>query len=144
MIQLTRRHFLTAFGGSTLAGSLLGSWPFELDRDQDTGPERFYDLTAQWTETTLDGTRVRLRSYNGEIPGPLLETRPGETLRIRVRNQLTPYDSSAWNGDHNVPHMLNTTNLHLHGLEIMPHLFQPVGTSDPTAEMIAIRPGEEL
>jgi FtsP/CotA-like multicopper oxidase with cupredoxin domain len=142
MSRLTRRHFLTTFGGTALAGGILGPKAFRPPGDAE--PERFYDLVAQWKETTLDGTRVRLRSYNGEIPGPLLETRPGETLRIRLRNELTPYDSSTWNGNHNVPHMLNTTNLHLHGLEIMPHLFQPVGTSDPTAEMIAIHPGEEL
>ncbi|WP_457652040.1 multicopper oxidase family protein [Rhodocaloribacter sp.] len=142
MSRLTRRHFLTAFGGAALSGGILGPKAFRPPGSAE--PERFYDLVARWKETTLDGTRVRLRSYNGEIPGPLLETRPGETLRIRLRNELTPYDSSAWNGNHNVPHMLNTTNLHLHGLEIMPHLFQPVGASDPTAEMIAIHPGEEL
>ena len=57
-----------------------------------------------------------------------------------MKNDLPPYNSTAWNGDHNVPHMLGTTNLHLHGLEIMPHLFEPVGTSDPLAPMIAIGP----
>jgi FtsP/CotA-like multicopper oxidase with cupredoxin domain len=102
-----------------------------------------YELVPQWIETQLDGTPVRLRSYNGEIPGPLLETRPGETLRIRLRNELTPYDSTGWNGDHNVPHNLDYTNLHVHGMEVTPHLFQPLGTSDPMAEMIAIRSGEQ-
>jgi FtsP/CotA-like multicopper oxidase with cupredoxin domain len=102
-----------------------------------------YELVAQWIETELDGTRVRLRSYNGEVPGPLLETRPGETLRIRLRNELTPYDSTGWNGDHNVPHNLDYTNLHVHGMEVAPHLFQPLGTSDPLAEMIAVRSGEQ-
>jgi len=66
------------------------------------GPERHYELVAQWIDAELDGTPVKLRSYNGQVPGPLLETQGGETLRIRVRNDLTPYDSSGWNGDHNV------------------------------------------
>jgi FtsP/CotA-like multicopper oxidase with cupredoxin domain len=99
-------------------------------------------LRCHVKETTLDNTRVRLRAYNDKVPGPLIAVNPGETLRIRVKNELPPYDSSAWDGDHNVPHDLGTTNLHLHGMEITPHLFEPVGTSNPLAQMIAIRPGE--
>ncbi|HYO60017.1 multicopper oxidase domain-containing protein [Archangium sp.] len=36
-----------------------------------------------------------------------------------------------------------TASLHVHGLEVVPHLFEPVGTSEPTTQMIAIHPGEE-
>jgi len=43
----------------------------------------------------------------------------------------------------NVPKNYNWTNLHLHGLEIDPHLFEPQGTSDPAADYITIRPGEQ-
>jgi len=99
-------------------------------------------LKCRFKETVLDGTRVRLRAYNDQVPGPLIPVVPGQTLRIRVKNELPPYDSSAWNGDHNVPHALDTTNLHMHGMEIIPHLFEPVGTSDPLAPMIGIGPGE--
>jgi suppressor of ftsI len=72
----------------------------------------------------------------------LIKVRPGQELHIRVKNSLPPVDSSAWNGNHNVPHMFDTTNLHLHGLDIIPHLFQPVGTTNPLARMIHIMPGE--
>jgi FtsP/CotA-like multicopper oxidase with cupredoxin domain len=41
----------------------------------------------------------------------------------------------------NNPHLFNTTNLHVHGLQVVPHLFDPVGTSDPAALMVAIHPG---
>jgi FtsP/CotA-like multicopper oxidase with cupredoxin domain len=41
----------------------------------------------------------------------------------------------------NVPKNYNWTNLHLHGLEIVPHLFEPQGTSDPKAGYITIKPG---
>jgi FtsP/CotA-like multicopper oxidase with cupredoxin domain len=99
-------------------------------------------LKCRFKETVLDGTRVRLRAYNDTVPGPLISVNPGQVLNIRVKNELPPYDSSAWNGDHNVPHDLGTTNLHMHGMEIIPHLFEPVGTSDPLAPMIAIKPGE--
>jgi FtsP/CotA-like multicopper oxidase with cupredoxin domain len=44
----------------------------------------------------------------------------------------------------NNPHAFNTTNLHVHGVQVVPHLFQPVGTSDPSAMMIALNSGESL
>lgn len=101
-------------------------------------------LESAMKETVLDGHRVRLRAYNGQIPGPTITVTPGQTLRIRMKNSLPPYDSSAWNGDHNVPHDLGHTALHLHGMDVLPHLFVPVGTSDPLAPMIKIPPGEHL
>jgi FtsP/CotA-like multicopper oxidase with cupredoxin domain len=44
-----------------------------------------------------------LLSYNGQIPGPRLEARPGDTVRIRFTNRLA-----------------EPTNLHYHGLHIPP------------------------
>lgn len=43
----------------------------------------------------------------------------------------------------NMPKNYNWTNLHLHGLQITPHLFEPFGTSDPGADYLTIKPGEE-
>ena len=42
----------------------------------------------------------------------------------------------------NNPHSFNTTNLHVHGIQTIPHLYDPIGTSDPMSKMIAIEPGE--
>ena len=102
------------------------------------------DLTLEvgWKIMTIDGIQVKVRAYNNQIPGPTITTKAGVTLKIRVKNLLTPYDSSAWGHDMNVPHMLDHTNLHLHGLDIAPHIFEPLGTSDITAPMISIGPGE--
>ena len=150
-MQLNRRQFMIGMSSALVVGCQVGPGtsvtpaPGQATPPVTTGTaERQYELTAQWLETELDGTPVRLRSYNGQVPGPLLEVQPGETLRILVRNQLTHYDSSQWNGDHNVPHMFDMTNLHLHGMDVTPHLFDPVGTADPLAEMIAIHPGTEF
>lgn len=109
---------------------------------EPASPRQDVVLTCANLETTLDGKKVRLRAYNGTIPGPLIVTRPGELLNIRVENRLPPYDSAGWNGNHNVPHDISSTNLHTHGLDVRPHLFEPLGTSDPLARMIAIHPGE--
>lgn len=99
-------------------------------------------LEVKWKIITIDGIKVKVRTYNDQIPGPMITTKAGVTLKIRVKNQLTPYDSSQWGGDMNVPHMLDHTNLHLHGLDIAPHIFEPLGTSEVTAPMISIAPGE--
>ncbi len=44
----------------------------------------------------------------------------------------------------NNPNHFNTTNLHVHGIQTIPHIYDPVGTSNPTAEMIAIEPGQRF
>ena len=142
-MRTTRRAFLKTVGGGLLLLHLVPGC------DDDPGPapgQRVVDveLKVGWLRTQMGGLDVRLRSYNGTVPGPTLTIRPGDRLASRVVNELTHYDSSAWAGDHNVPHHLNTTNLHLHGLDVIPHLFDPVGTSDPLAAMIAIAPGESF
>jgi FtsP/CotA-like multicopper oxidase with cupredoxin domain len=107
-------------------------------------------LVAQWIETELDGVPVRLRSYNGIVPGPIITTRGGQSLRVVVVNELDDYvaqswtKADTWNGEHNVPHHLSNTNLHVHGLDVRPHLFEPLGTTDPSASMISIEPGSEF
>ena len=95
------------------------------------------------TEKPGDFVNCQLRAYNGRIPGPLMVIEQGQRVTINVKNALPPYtyDDKAWSGDHNVPHHLGSTNLHVHGLDVVPHLFEPVGTSDPKAPMIEIPPG---
>ena len=105
------------------------------------GGDDWIELECAMKETTLDGHRVRLRAYNDQIPGPTINVTPGQTLRVRLKNSLPPYDSSAWDGNLNVPHELGHTSLHLHGMDVVPHMFEPVGTSDPLALMIAVPPG---
>lgn len=148
MSDYSRRHFLARSGGALASAAVLGIGCVTRKTRPGSKPPPHTDggsweLEAGWTEKTLDGTRARLRAYNRSIPGPMIKARPGERLHVKVRNRLTPYDSTGWNGDHNVPHQLDTTNLHLHGLEIVPHLFEPVGTSAATADMIAIPPGAD-
>ena len=136
MDKITRRRLMLS--GATLAGGAL----FETGTRGSSSPP--IHLEAKWMERTMDGIRMKLRTYNGQVPGPLIKTRPGDTLRIRMKNSLPPVSMKGWDHNHNVPHLFNTTNLHLHGLDIAPHLFTPLGTSDPTARMIAIEPGEQL
>ncbi|KAA3664433.1 MAG: multicopper oxidase family protein [Chloroflexi bacterium] len=140
MTKVTRRDFL-AISAAGMAGMLMTSCRQPVEAPVDTAAD-FQVLEVKWKSKTLNGLKTKLRSYNDQVPGPLLTAIPGEAMRVRIVNSLTPYDSSNWTGDHNIPHDLNTTNLHVHGLDVAPHLFVPLGTSDPAAPMINVKPGE--
>ena len=62
-------------------------------------------LTAQPGRQTLSGKSVNLLSYNHQLPGPLLEARGGDTVRLTLSNALD-----------------TATNLHYHGLHISPQI----------------------
>lgn len=128
-------------------------------------------LEAQYATVELAGYKLHVRTYNGKTYGPTVETRPGETLGFKIVNKLPPNPKSAmprgpipiervdnameamdpayrgpviYTKSINMmdnPHDFNTTNLHVHGIQTVPHLFEPVGTSDPNAAMIAVEPG---
>ncbi len=58
-------------------------------------------------------------------------TGPGHTLRVKLINTLPadpPAAAPPGIDPLNNPHAFNTTNLHVHGLQVIPHLFQPPGT----------------
>eukprot|EP00957_Ditylum_brightwellii_P013114 990986-Ditylum_brightwellii.AAC.1 len=45
--------------------------------------------------------------------------------------------------DHpNIAGNFDATNLHLHGLDIEVHMFDPVGTHNPDAKHVVINPGD--
>ena len=77
-----------------------------------------------------DGTRytkeIYTRTYNGMVPGPTLRMKPGERLDIRLFNDL-PENEDEFDSimTMNLPHHLNSTNLHTHGLHV-----DPTGISD--------------
>ena len=70
--------------------------------------------------------QLYLRSYNGQPVGPTLVARPGDTLKIRLVNDLPPdipmpHCNAHGVCNHNFPHHFNTTNLHTHGLHVDPN-----------------------
>ncbi len=65
------------------------------------------------------GSRYAL-TYNGTTPGPTLRARPGDLIRLTLRNQLD-----------------RPTNLHTHGLHV-----SPSGTSDNV--FVMVEPGSEV
>ncbi|MEL7070097.1 MAG: multicopper oxidase family protein [Cyanobacteria bacterium J06581_3] len=61
------------------------------------------DLAAKPQTISIGDRPANLLTYNGQLPGPLLEAKPGDTVQLNFTNQLT-----------------QPTNIHFHGLHIPP------------------------
>ena len=131
-----------------LAGmAMLGGARTIVDAAEHGADADRYTLTVGYSERKFGEFRLRTRTYNSSLPGPLIVTRPGRNLRIAVVNGLPPNPPATpppGIDPENNPYDFNTTNLHLHGMQVIPHLFAPVGTSNPASRMIAINGGESL
>jgi suppressor of ftsI len=141
MPATTRRSFMTKTATLAALAPVLASTA--KTASAEVGGRKLV-LETRDMDMVVDGITCRVRAYNGQVPGPPIRTRPGEKMTITLKNGLAPVSSEGWNGDHNVPHGLSDTNLHFHGLDVRPHLFEPLGTLDPLAPMIAIKPGDSL
>jgi FtsP/CotA-like multicopper oxidase with cupredoxin domain len=76
-------------------------------------------LRCDYAYRDIGGKRLYLRSYEGRSPGPTLRMKPGETLKIRLINDLPPNrDMLPSNASH--PHQFNNTNFHFHGAHCSP------------------------
>jgi FtsP/CotA-like multicopper oxidase with cupredoxin domain len=77
------------------------------------------ELRVRYAYKDIGGYRLNLRTYEGDTPGPTLRVRPGDTLRIRLVNDLPP-NPDPMPADMTLPHQFNTTNLHFHGGHVSP------------------------
>jgi FtsP/CotA-like multicopper oxidase with cupredoxin domain len=75
-------------------------------------------LRCAFAYRDIGGMRLYLRSYEGGL-APTLRMKPGETLKIRLTNDLPPNrDLSPANPS--FPHQNNNTNFHFHGAHCSP------------------------
>ena len=64
-----------------------------------TGVVRSFDIVAEPTELPLvDGKSLKVWAYNGQVPGPTLRIKLGETLRVRFTNKLPQETTIHWHG----------------------------------------------
>ncbi|SEU18105.1 multicopper oxidase family protein [Stigmatella erecta] len=105
-----------------------------------------HELTVQYAthpiRRVLDDGQVQvdlvnLRSYNGKLVGPVMEVRPGDTLKVLLKNQLPFKEDMVGDHPHNGPHGSNVTNLHFHGMHV-----SPAGNSDNV--MLSIGPNQQF
>jgi FtsP/CotA-like multicopper oxidase with cupredoxin domain len=76
-------------------------------------------LRCSYSYREVGGVRLYLRSYEGGSPGPTLRMKPGETLKVRLINDLPPNRDFA-PADISNPHQFNNTNFHFHGSHASP------------------------
>jgi FtsP/CotA-like multicopper oxidase with cupredoxin domain len=75
-------------------------------------------LRCAYAYRDIGGFRLYLRSYEGGL-APTLRMKPGETLKIRLINDLPP-NRDLVPSIPSYPHQLNNTNLHFHGAHCSP------------------------
>src|SRR5262245_11554992 len=75
-------------------------------------------LRCAYTWRDIGGTRLYLRAYEGGL-GPTLRMQPGETLKIRLINDLPP-NRDVLPANLSIPHQFNNTNFHFHGAHCSP------------------------
>ncbi|MEM9504867.1 MAG: multicopper oxidase family protein, partial [Cyanobacteria bacterium P01_E01_bin.43] len=100
-----------AFLSTRCANSLTFGNPLTAFSSTDTLPTHHFSqsgllelsLQARQQPVPLGNQTATLLTYNGQVPGPILEAKTGDTVRIDFENQLA-----------------QTSNLHFHGLHIPP------------------------
>lgn len=126
--MITRRRFLqgtAAAGAGTALYALLPGYawsaltaPTAAPLQADAGPVT--NLVIARSRLDINGKIATPTVVNGSLPGPVLRYREGETVTIRVTNQLE-----------------ETSSIHWHGLIVPPDMDGVPGVSFP-----GIRPGE--
>lgn len=123
---MTRREFIACASalGATLNNGKLSPIGLPVFRRsqferafQSANGQLSIQLSAAEGWVPLAGSQARLYAFNGQVPGPLLECRPGDEVHIHFINRLG-----------------EPTNLHYHGLHI-----PPGGNADNV--MLEIPPG---
>src|SRR5215207_4453671 len=79
-------------------------WPGSFDapraEDDDEAPD-VVAVTLEAIESEVEiasGHRVRLWTYNRSLPGPTIEARVGDTIRVHLRNSLPEATTIHWHG----------------------------------------------
>jgi FtsP/CotA-like multicopper oxidase with cupredoxin domain len=110
--------------------------PFTSAVAQEPSALREFTLTAEEIDWELaPGTTVRAWAYNGQMPGPELRVREGDTVRVTLVNRLPV-----------------GTTIHWHGVDVPPAMDGPVGLSQAAVdsgesfvyEFTATNPGSRM
>src|SRR5262245_57636604 len=63
------------------------------------GESKEFDIVAApATVPLVDGGAMQVWAYNGQVPGPTLRIRLGDTLRVRFTNRLPQATTIHWHG----------------------------------------------
>lgn len=97
--QLSRRGFLQAAGaGLFLLGADKGGDAWAQSQPQTVLTGSHFDLQIGEAPFNFTGRKRIGTVVNGQIPGPLLRWREGDTVTLRVSNRLAARSSIHWHG----------------------------------------------
>jgi CopA family copper-resistance protein len=96
--MFTRRRFVQGMSGSALLLAHGHSWSAAQpsSRAELSGPD--FHLTIDELPVNFTGAARRAVAVNGQVPAPLLRMRQGDTVTIRVTNNLRERTSIHWHG----------------------------------------------
>lgn len=57
-----------------------------------------YSLSASFVKNTINGKTIRMLSYNGQIPGPILRVKQGDNIKVNFKNNLDEPTTVHWHG----------------------------------------------
>ena len=144
---MSRRQFLKAAGASLAVMSCVSNGDSdELTLVQSADVRRSSegvlrtDLRVRFASNQIGGRQVFTRTYEGTIPGPILRVRPGDTVQLRLFNDL-PHEEEMEVTDVNMPHGFNVTNLHYHGFHVSSNC-SANGMTCGDNVLIELEPGE--
>jgi len=98
-ISFSRRRFVQglAAGGALAGFGLLGVPAWAADSPAELSGREF-DLTISEIPVNFTGQPAIATAINGQIPGPVLRWREGDTVTLRVTNRLKVPTSIHWHG----------------------------------------------
>ncbi|KAL1520610.1 hypothetical protein AB1Y20_022184 [Prymnesium parvum] len=83
-----------------------------------TETELFVDITiARYLYHGPNGFKQYTRGFNGELTGPTIHVKPGDTLHVHFRNSLSE-EGFETKHLHNTYKDIDTSNIHTHGLHV--------------------------
>lgn len=122
---ISRRTLLQGSAGGLVAAALLPELvvPAVAETPADLSVREFVLTASELDWALMDDVTVRAWGYNGQIPGPELRVREGDTIRVTLNNNLP------------VP-----TTIHWHGVNVRPAMDGVAGLSqapvDPGASFV--------
>jgi FtsP/CotA-like multicopper oxidase with cupredoxin domain len=120
--MLSRRRFVTglAMGSAALglglhSGLSFGSTPQRASLQTLRGNQ--FDLTIGYQMVNITGKERIATTVNGSLPAPILRWKEGETITLRVNNNLAHSSSIHWHGMILPSHMDGVPGLSFAGIK---------------------------
>ena len=95
---LTRRRFVQGLSGVLATTALPFSRGATGDEQRAVLSGSEFNLEVSALEVNFTGSKRLATALNGQVPGPLLRWREGDTVTVRVKNRLRVPTSLHWHG----------------------------------------------